>query len=138
MRSGINMKKRKEYEVGIPMHHYQVYKIIARSKKEALEIVNEDKGVQHEQIYSIPCPAGTEKAAIIQVNEIERDEPTLKVKREYAGCYTFMYGDDRIAATEIKRGHWELLLNGEYFDTACSYSETKAHVYNYFEGSNDD
>lgn len=54
----------------------------------------------------------------------------MKIKRNYAGYYTITVNDDIFRVAKINRGHWEILLNSEYFDTACSYGEAKALIAN--------
>jgi len=65
-------KKKKEYEVKIPVSQYWVFSCKAYSKKEILEALKNNK--EHEledweQIYGIAAPMGASKTIVLQYPE---------------------------------------------------------------------
>lgn len=53
----------------------------------------------------------------------------IRLTRAYGGHYTFKYCAGDFAIAYIRRGHWEMLLNGDYYDTACSLGEARALIW---------
>lgn len=52
----------------------------------------------------------------------------IKLKRDFSGAYSYSINSVRNVITEIKKGHWEILRNNDFLDTASTLREARALI----------